>query len=167
MAAPFWADPLSVSIPCPAQDSRLWGSNPRPYAYEAHALPTELRRQLRLVMGGPNQIIVWGRVTSCYNDSRESSCSLPRLNHVTIRPPQYVMRASMLFMATYPVRSVLSDDHVSADMRTPFFHTVSSAICLRDLHDQTDISWAHGVVVSHPLRMRKAQSQCVHAYVHA
>ena len=25
--------------------SPLWGSNPRPYAYEAHALPTELRRQ--------------------------------------------------------------------------------------------------------------------------
>ena len=24
--------------------SPLWGSNPRPYAYEAHALPTELRR---------------------------------------------------------------------------------------------------------------------------
>ena len=101
-------------------------------------------------------IIVWGRVTSYYNDSREYSCSLPRLNHVTIRPPQYVMRTSMLFMATYPVRSVLSDDHVSADMRTPFFHTVSSAICLPDLHDQIDITWAHGVVVSHPLRMRKA-----------
>ena len=101
-------------------------------------------------------IIVWGRVTSCYNDSREYSCSLPQLNHVTIRPPQYVMRTSMLFMVTCPVRSVLSDDHVSADMRTPFFHTVSSAICLPDLHDQIDINWAHGVVVSHPLRMRKA-----------
>ena len=25
--------------------SPLWGSNPRPYAYEAHALPTELRRR--------------------------------------------------------------------------------------------------------------------------
>ena len=24
--------------------SPLWGSNPRPYAYEAHALPAELRR---------------------------------------------------------------------------------------------------------------------------
>ena len=28
--------------------SPLWGSNPRPYAYGAHALPTELRRQVRL-----------------------------------------------------------------------------------------------------------------------
>ena len=101
-------------------------------------------------------IIVWGRVTSCYNDSREYSCSLPRLSHVTIRPPQYVMRTSMLFMVTCPVRSVLSDDHVSADMRTPFFHTVSSAICVLDLHDQIDINWAHGVVVPHLLRMRKA-----------
>ena len=26
--------------------SPLWGSNPRPYAYEAHALPAELRRHL-------------------------------------------------------------------------------------------------------------------------
>ena len=26
--------------------SPLWGSNPRPYAYETHALPTELRRRL-------------------------------------------------------------------------------------------------------------------------
>ena len=26
------------------QESPLWGSNPRPYAYEAHALPAELRR---------------------------------------------------------------------------------------------------------------------------
>ena len=26
--------------------SPLWGSNPRPYAYEAHALPTELRRPM-------------------------------------------------------------------------------------------------------------------------
>ena len=26
--------------------SPLWGSSPRPYAYEAHALPTELRRHL-------------------------------------------------------------------------------------------------------------------------
>ena len=33
--------------------SRLWGSNPRPHAYEAHALPTELRRQLRIAGGGP------------------------------------------------------------------------------------------------------------------
>ena len=24
----------------------MWGSNPRPYAYEAHALPTELRRHV-------------------------------------------------------------------------------------------------------------------------
>ena len=29
--------------------SLLWGSSPRPYAYEAHALPTELRRQLQLI----------------------------------------------------------------------------------------------------------------------
>ena len=29
--------------------SPLWGSSPRPYAYEAHALPTELRRH---VVGG-------------------------------------------------------------------------------------------------------------------
>ena len=28
--------------------SPLWGSNPRPYAYEAHALPTELRRHWRV-----------------------------------------------------------------------------------------------------------------------
>jgi hypothetical protein len=27
-----------------ARRSPLWGSNPRPYAYEAHALPAELRR---------------------------------------------------------------------------------------------------------------------------
>ena len=26
--------------------SPLWGSSPRPYAYEAHALPTELRRRM-------------------------------------------------------------------------------------------------------------------------
>ena len=28
------------------EESPLWGSSPRPYAYEAHALPTELRRHL-------------------------------------------------------------------------------------------------------------------------
>ena len=29
--------------------SPLWGLNPRPYAYEAHALPAELRRHLRML----------------------------------------------------------------------------------------------------------------------
>jgi hypothetical protein len=29
--------------------SPLWGSNPRPYACEAHALPTELKRLTRMV----------------------------------------------------------------------------------------------------------------------
>ena len=33
--------------------SRLLGSNPRPYAYEAHALPTELRRLLHSHFRGP------------------------------------------------------------------------------------------------------------------
>ena len=28
--------------------SPLWGSNPRPYAYEAHALPAELRRLVQV-----------------------------------------------------------------------------------------------------------------------
>ena len=32
-------------VPMLMHRSPLWGSNPRPYAYEAHALPTELRRR--------------------------------------------------------------------------------------------------------------------------
>ena len=42
-----------VGLPLPGwargaatQESPLWGSNPRPYAYGAHALPTELKRRL-------------------------------------------------------------------------------------------------------------------------
>ena len=58
----------------------------------------------------------------------------------------------------YPVRSVPTDDHVSTDMKTPLRrHTVSCAISVVYLHDQTDTNWAHGVMVPHPLRMRKAQ----------
>ena len=36
---PFWSSRRHAKVRSP-----LWGSNPRPYAYEAHALPTELRR---------------------------------------------------------------------------------------------------------------------------
>ena len=40
-------------------DLRLRGSSPGPYAYETHAPPAELRRQLRFIMGGPYQIDFW------------------------------------------------------------------------------------------------------------
>ena len=35
--------------------SPLWGSNPRPYAYEAHALPTELRRHCLKLRSKPGK----------------------------------------------------------------------------------------------------------------
>ena len=38
--------------------SPLWGSNPRPYAYEAHALPTELRRPC--FAASPGNCRAWG-----------------------------------------------------------------------------------------------------------
>ena len=41
--------PLPRSIPVCIEicgEAPMWGSNPRPYAYEAHALPAELRRHL-------------------------------------------------------------------------------------------------------------------------
>ena len=38
---------LACIAPMHMSRSPLWGSNPRPYAYEAHALPTELRRHMR------------------------------------------------------------------------------------------------------------------------
>ena len=59
-------------------------------------------------------------------------------------------------MCGYPFRSVLSDDHVSADMRTPSVPTPCLVQFVVYLDDQIDINWAHGVVVSHPRRMRKA-----------
>ena len=43
------------------EESPLWGSNPRPYAYEAHALPTELRRHMSVTF-------------DCYN--RQASANL-------------------------------------------------------------------------------------------
>ena len=39
-------------------ESPLWGSNPRPHAYEAHALPTELRRQITISLSHSNLPIV-------------------------------------------------------------------------------------------------------------
>ena len=39
------AIPVAGTLPA-RQQSPLWGLSPRPYAYEAHALPAELRRQL-------------------------------------------------------------------------------------------------------------------------
>ena len=44
----------AIAIMC----SPLWGSNPRPYAYEAHALPTELKR-LTCNLQAPNDIAPW------------------------------------------------------------------------------------------------------------
>ena len=41
----------SSCLACEMQMSPLWGSNPRPYAYEAHALPTELRRLVAYTAG--------------------------------------------------------------------------------------------------------------------
>ena len=44
------------------QKSPLWGSNPRPYAYEAHALPTELRRHIRnqsRITRYPSKCCIW------------------------------------------------------------------------------------------------------------
>ena len=38
--------------------SPLWGSNPRPYAYEAHALPTELKR-LTCRIHAPSDLAPW------------------------------------------------------------------------------------------------------------
>ena len=38
----------------------------------------------------------------------------------------------------------------------PSPHRVLCNLCCDYLHEQIDINWAHGVVVSHPLRMRKA-----------
>ena len=35
---------MRKSLAFHSQESPLWGSNPRPYAYEAHALPAELQR---------------------------------------------------------------------------------------------------------------------------
>ena len=40
-AAPSWHTGLVAS------KSPLWGSNPRPYAYGAHALPTELKGHMQ------------------------------------------------------------------------------------------------------------------------
>ena len=37
--------------------SPLWGSNPRPYAYEAHALPAELRRLTQLALSENHGIL--------------------------------------------------------------------------------------------------------------
>ena len=37
---------LAPALRVAGRTSPLWGSNPRPYAYEAHALPTELRRHV-------------------------------------------------------------------------------------------------------------------------
>jgi hypothetical protein len=47
--------------------SPLWGLNPRPYAYEAHAQPTELRRPLASLLLMPLSQIVTGaqRVRFC------------------------------------------------------------------------------------------------------
>ena len=42
---------------CPRQMSPLWGSNPRPYAYEAHALPAELRRLTQLALSENHGIL--------------------------------------------------------------------------------------------------------------
>ena len=53
-------------------------------------------------------------------------------------------------------RSAVTDDHVSANMRTPSFHTSFLVRLVLYLHNQVDINWAHGVVVSHPPRMREA-----------
>ena len=39
------AIPVAGTLPA-RQQSPLWGLSPRPYAYEAHALPAELRRQV-------------------------------------------------------------------------------------------------------------------------
>lgn len=44
----MWPGRSEVSYHRLHDASPLWGSNPRPYAYEAHALPTELRRQLHI-----------------------------------------------------------------------------------------------------------------------
>ena len=41
------AIPVAGTLPA-RQQSPLWGLSPRPYAYEAHALPAELRRQVFL-----------------------------------------------------------------------------------------------------------------------
>ena len=53
------------------QQSPLWGSNPRPYAYEAHALPAELRRLLqwicdKLVERNPQTIEIEGMPEQSY-----------------------------------------------------------------------------------------------------
>ena len=44
----------AIAIMC----SPLWGSNPRPYAHEAHALPTELKR-LTCRIHAPSDLAPW------------------------------------------------------------------------------------------------------------
>ena len=92
MAAPFWGAPLflfehSVPLPCHAQESRLWGSNPRPYTYEMHALPTERRR---LLLRGMGRLLnrYEGSVAPSCSDNQKYAFSLPQLNDVTLKPPQ-------------------------------------------------------------------------------
>ena len=53
-------------------------------------------------------------------------------------------------------RSAITDDRVSANMKTPSFPTPFLVRLVLYLHNQFDTNWAHGVVVSHPLRMQKA-----------
>ena len=48
------------------------------------------------------------------------------------------------------------DDHVSANMRCSLLPTSFLLRLVVYLHNVVAINWAHGVVVSHPLRMRKA-----------
>ena len=71
---------LHQYVPCPTQDNRLWAGgdlSPQPYACEAHALPTELRRQLRFIVGGLMPYIdVWGasQQVTTIADSNDVAC---------------------------------------------------------------------------------------------
>ena len=54
--------------------SPLWGSNPRPYAYEAHALPTELRRRCQRTEEG--KINTVARIVGGGRASKNDSCGI-------------------------------------------------------------------------------------------
>ena len=50
------AIPVAGTLPAREQ-SPLWGLSPRPYAYEAHALPAELRRQVLFLWMRPSSLV--------------------------------------------------------------------------------------------------------------
>ena len=65
------AIPVAGTLPA-RQQSPLWGLSPRPYAYEAHALPAELRRQV---------LIFWMRPQSLNHDSMRILRIFPEQGH--------------------------------------------------------------------------------------